>query len=145
VRVSLDYQKKIVASWFERRNRQAEAPFDPFIYTWIALNAALSARYGRCPDKHKVDRFAEELSQQWSDWLRSDEDLRQVAGDLADRSPIYEEPPTEDGHRVHVDVRADDAKSVMDGIYMVRNNLFQGLRSSRRPRRRAGQERNSAP
>jgi hypothetical protein len=48
--------------------------------------------------------------------------------EFAGCSPISEEPPRTDGRRTHVDVRADDALTVMDGIYMVRNNLFHGAK-----------------
>jgi hypothetical protein len=126
--MSLRYQDKIVSSWFDRRNRQPETPFDPFIYTWIALNAALSARYGRGGDRQKVNRFARDIAPHWTDWLRSDEILQQSASEFAAQSPIFQEPPRADGHRDHVNVEPDQAPSVMTGIYTVRNNLFHGAK-----------------
>lgn len=126
--MSLTDQKTIVSSWFDRRHRQAENTFDPFIYLWIALNAALSARYGRLRDGQKVERFADELAPHWATWLEKDEQLLKAAHDLAERSPIYQEPPDNDGNRDRVDVTREDVRSVMSGIYAVRNNLFHGAK-----------------
>lgn len=126
--MTLGYQKDLVSSWFERRNENAESTFDPFIYAWISLNAALSARYGRLGDRAKVKRFAEELQGHWADWLDTDAELRTAAQALAEWSPIYADPPWPDGRRDETNVSADDAKSVMLGIYAVRSNLFHGAK-----------------
>lgn len=122
------YQREIVSSWFERRRTESQTPFDPFIYTWIALNAALSARYGPLSDRGKVVKFGDELAAVWTQWLAADRELREAANDLAARSPIYEDRPRSGGTRSRAIVTADDARSVMLGIYAVRNNLFHGAK-----------------
>lgn len=124
--MSLRYQHEIVSSWFERGQALPEASFDRFIYTWIAFNAALSARYGRSGDRKKVNKFGVELAPHWPGWLAEDEGLREGAAELARRSPILEEPPWPNRTRRSTTVEADDPSTVMGGIYTVRNNLFHG-------------------
>ena len=124
--MSLGYQKTIVSSWFDRGQALPDSSFDRFIYTWIALNAALSARYGRCRDGLKVEKFCEELAPHWAGWLAEDDELRKGAAELAKRSPIFDEPPWPAGTRRSVVVAADDPSTVMGGVYTIRNNLFHG-------------------
>jgi hypothetical protein len=126
--MTLRYQKEIVENWFDRGQRRGESTFDRFIYTWIALNAALSARFQVRRDREKVTIFAGELAAYWRQWLEDDSELKEAAFELAERSPIYLEPPGPDGHREEVDVAADEPESVMLGVYAVRNNLFHGAK-----------------
>jgi hypothetical protein len=57
-----------------------------------------------------------------------DSELREAALELAERSPIYVEPPRANGSREQVDVVAGEPESVMLGVYAVRNNLFHGAK-----------------
>jgi hypothetical protein len=77
--VTLAYQKEIVQSWFDRGQRHGESTFDRLIYLWIALNAALSARWPFRGDRKKVELLASELSPHWPRWLQADLELREAA------------------------------------------------------------------
>ena len=70
LRVTIDYPRRIVTTWYSR-GKNAESTFDCFICLWIALNAALSVRFGRLGDRAKVMRFAEELASGWAGWLEA--------------------------------------------------------------------------
>jgi len=127
--MTLDYQKELVRNWYERGQSQDASTFDRFIYTWIALNAALSARFASTRgDKNKVRALGQEMAELWERWLGEDAELRDAAISLQQQSPIYREPPEEDGRRGEVEVAADDSESVMLGIYAVRSNLFHGAK-----------------
>ena len=125
--MSLTYQKEIVSRWFQR-GQQADNTFDQFICTWIAFNAALSARFGRLGDRAKVDLFASQLTGDWVEWLQADAELRDAAAELERLSPIRDDPPWPDGRQLETTVSAEDATSVMLGVYAVRNNLFHGAK-----------------
>jgi hypothetical protein len=118
------HQREIVFTWFDRGEQEPET-FHSFICGWIALNAALSARYSVRGDRAKVRLFAQELEPLWPGWIAEDPTLHEAAAELADASPIYDEPRG-DGPVSQVAVSADSAKSVLMGIYAVRNNLFHG-------------------
>jgi hypothetical protein len=123
--VTLQYQRDIVRNWFERGRNKNETTFDRFLYTWIALNAALSARFPRVQgDRAKVRAFARELAPHWQGWLREDQPLRAAASALEAASPIYEEP----SRRRTTIVHSSNADSVILGVYAVRNNLFHGAK-----------------
>jgi hypothetical protein len=108
------------------RSRCAGARNFPGLYLQrIALNAAVSARYAVGGDRAKVRLLAEELEPLWGGWLAGDAELREATAELADTSPIYDEPPGE-GRSSQVAVSADGAMSVLVGVYAVRNNLFHG-------------------
>jgi hypothetical protein len=127
--MTLGYQKELVRNWFDRGQNQNENTFDRFIYTWIALNAALAARFASTRgDKAKVRELGREIAGRWERWLDLDAVLREAAISLQQQSPIYREPPGEDGQREEVEVVSDDAVSVMLGIYAIRNNLFHGAK-----------------
>jgi hypothetical protein len=117
------HQREIVFTWFDRGEQERET-FHGFICSWIALNAALSARYTVGGDRAKVRLFAEELEPLWQRWLAEDAVLREAAVELAEASPIYDEPQR-DGPSSHT-VSAESATSVLLGVYAVRNNLFHG-------------------
>ena len=117
-------QREIVFTWFDRGSQEGET-FHAFICTWIALNAAVSARYPEAGDKETVRLRAREAEPLWGGWLAGDDELRAAAEDLAEQSPIYDEPPRE-GRSNEIAVTAEDAMSVLMGIYAVRNNLFHG-------------------
>jgi hypothetical protein len=118
------HQREIVFTWFDRGGHERET-FHGFICSWIAFNAALSARYAVRGDRAKVQHLAEELEPLWAAWLARDAELRGAAIELADASPIFEEPSV-GGHRDEVRVTPDSATSVLLGVYAVRNNLFHG-------------------
>jgi hypothetical protein len=118
------HQREIVFTWFDRGEQERET-FQGFICSWIALNAALSARYAVEGDRAKVRLLAKELEPLWGGWLVEDAVLRDAAAELADASPIYDEPRRE-GPSSQVTVSADNAMSVLLGVYAVRNNLFHG-------------------
>jgi hypothetical protein len=125
--MSYGYQQEIVSQWFAR-GQETAVTFDRFIYVWIAFNAALSARYGRIGDGAKVGRFADEFAVVWPDWLAEDALLRPAVTDFVQLSPIRDDPPPVVGEQRETVVRADDGKSVIAGIYAVRNNLFHGAK-----------------
>jgi hypothetical protein len=118
------HQREIVFTWFDRGEQERET-FHGFICGWIALNAALSARYAVRGDRAKVLLLADELEPLWRGWLVEDAALREAATELADASPIYDEPRS-DGPPSQAAVSADSATSVLMGVYAVRNNLFHG-------------------
>jgi hypothetical protein len=78
------HQREIVFTW-ERET------FHGFICSWIALNAAMSARYAVGGDRAKIRLLAEELEPLWGGWLAEDAVLRDAAAELAAASPIYDE------------------------------------------------------
>jgi hypothetical protein len=117
------HQREIVFTWFDRGEQERET-FHGFICSWIALNAALSARYAVGGDRAKVRLLAQELEPLWRGWLAEDAVLRDAAVEIAEASPIYDEPQR-DGPSSQA-VSAESAMSVLLGVYAVRNNLFHG-------------------
>jgi hypothetical protein len=87
--MTFGYQKDLVRNWFDRAQARDVNTFDRFIYTWIALNAALSARYPISRDKQKVRDLAADLASHWDQWLDLDGELREAVTDLAQQSPIH--------------------------------------------------------
>lgn len=118
------HQREIVFTWFDRGEQERET-FHGFICSWIALNAAMSARYAVGGDRAKIRLLAEELEPLWGGWLAEDAVLRDAAAELAAASPIYEERRGERPSS-RVVVSAGSAMSVLLGVYAVRNNLFHG-------------------
>jgi hypothetical protein len=117
------HQREIVFTWFDRGEQERET-FHAFICSWIALNAALSARFAVGGDRAKIQLLAKELEPLWDGWLTEDAVLRDAAAVLAGASPIYDERRGErPSSRA---VSADSVMSVLLGIYAVRNNLFHG-------------------
>jgi hypothetical protein len=117
-------QREIVFTWFDRGAQERES-FQRFVCNWIALNAALSARYRVRGDRAKVQLLGEELEPLWAGWVAEDRELQSAALELAEASPIYDEPPDE-RRPSEVLVSAESATSVLLGVYAVRNNLFHG-------------------
>jgi hypothetical protein len=58
--MTCQHQREIVFTWFDRGEQERES-FHGFICSWIALNAALSARYAVGGDRAKVRLLAQEL------------------------------------------------------------------------------------
>jgi hypothetical protein len=127
--VTLPYRKELVQGWFDRGQLPRVSTFDRFIYTWIALNAALSARFAMIlGDTDKVVELAEELRPHRRRWLERDPELREAAHELEAQSPILDERPRRDGRPRSRRVVAGDPRSVLLGVYAVRNNLFHGAK-----------------
>lgn len=124
--VSYEYQPALISRWIDRGRNEPE-PVDRFISLWIGFEAFLSAHLPLADGlRAKVGEFAWEIEAMWIPTINTDPALSAAVNALRGLGRVQRMDSAGSAR-----ARRDNADSVLQTLYAVRNNLFHGKQDAR--------------